>query len=173
MRSRCRPTQPAVSKRLSSRVTISLHGAQLVGQGLVRDADLGAVAQQGLRQALVQALEGDGFGQGHQVGQAVGEDSEHVAAESLVGAPAVEARRRQQQQLGGLGGLSVRREGVAPNRQEVETTHSSPGVTRYSSSDRPPALPRATRTQPLSTIGKPRQGWCSSKSRVPRSTRAD
>jgi hypothetical protein len=88
------------------------------------------VAQQGAGQALVQALEGHGLGQGHQVGQAVGEDAEDELAETCVDHPAVETA--------GLSTTSSVGSVVAPwatirlwpNRQEVEATHSSPGPTR-------------------------------------------
>jgi hypothetical protein len=82
MRSRDSCTQPERSKRLSSRVTISrtVPSSSASAWCVVRTTV--AMAQQGLRQALVQPLEGHRLGQGHQVGQALGKDAEDETAKA-------------------------------------------------------------------------------------------
>ena len=87
------------------------HRAKLVGQGLVRRDHDRAMPQEAVRQALVESLERHGFDQRHQVSQAVGEDAEYEAAEWLVRRPSSKAGGRQQYQLGGLDGRTVRRQG--------------------------------------------------------------
>ena len=56
------------------------------------------------------------------------------------------------------------------NRQALETRHSSPGTTRYSSSERPSPEWRETLTSPSRTSGKPRHGAFSLNSSVPAGT---